>query len=131
MELENLVGKHMLSGVDYSEESLHLDYEKSWGFAGCTNFVLDGVTYTAVEDGDDGYRSHMGELLITPYVPNSFPAIEVVCSMSEDKDHDILECRDTANGKLVLEIGTDYSDSYYPCFVGNFQPENMSINEGK
>ncbi len=29
---------------------------------------------------------------------------------------------------VVLEVGTDNSDDYYPSFVANFQPENMATN---
>ena len=44
------------------------------------------------------------------------------------KKTDILELIDVVTGKLVLEVGTDYSDDYYPSFVANFNPEAMALN---
>jgi hypothetical protein len=33
------------------------------------------------------------------------------------------------NGKLVLEVGTDFSEDYYPSFLSVFYPENLPANE--
>ena len=32
-------------------------------------------------------------------------------------------------GKTILEIGTDYTDSYYPMAICHYYPENMAINQ--
>jgi hypothetical protein len=35
---------------------------------------------------------------------------------------------DVETGGVVLEVGTSYSDSYYPSCVMNFNPENLVHN---
>lgn len=136
VELKSLVGKHVLSGVDEVNRKMEI-YEGEFEDCQCINFVLDGITYTAIEDPSDGYRSALDSLIRSDdKVSNNFTPIEVTVSYVETSDEhsgvcDILEFRDTKNGKLVLEIGTDNVDDYYPVFVGSFIPENLSINEGK
>ena len=55
--LESLCGIHTLSAVEYG----HSDDGQSELFY----FTLDGITYCAEEDPDDGYRSAMGSLTIS------------------------------------------------------------------
>ena len=131
LELKDLVGEHVLSGVDFCTTKVEM-----WGehFEDCevVNFVLDGVTYTAIEDPNDGYRSCMEEIKVsdTPII-NNFPGQRVVATMRPDEkyaNNDILDLIDVVTGKVVLSIGTDNYDDYYPCWVAVFYPENMSIN---
>lgn len=119
VELESLVGKHILSGVDLGTQ----------GEASTIVFLLDGKTYMAVEDPDDGYRSSLGTFEMTDLVvKNVFEGQEVVGSMSSGSDT-TLELTDAATGKIVLRVGTDNSDDYYPSFVSEFTPENMAANK--
>jgi hypothetical protein len=137
VELKDLVGKHVLSGVDYSHQSIEAEW--GGGFEDCQvlNFILDGKGYSAIEDPEDGYRSTMRDLrVIDPaLVTNTFPPIEVVAVYKVDGlgsysyKSDLLEMYDTTNGKLVLRAGTDDTDDYYPIYVAEFTPENMSTNE--
>ncbi len=56
----SLIGEHTLDVVDGAIEKFQ-EYE--WrGAEDCQTltFRLDGVTYTAIEDPDDGYRSASG-----------------------------------------------------------------------
>ena len=131
MELTDLVGNHILSGVDRikkpSDRSYyHEDYE-------VINFVLDGKTYTAIEDPEDGYRSCLQEIFVSEEPTlNTFPGQEVVGRMADNKDgqiNEILELIDVTTGKVVLAIGTANTDDYYPYWVADFNPENMSINK--
>lgn len=47
-------------------------------------FILDGVTYKAIEDPDDGYRSFCTELQVCDEViSNKFPTQKVRGSMKE------------------------------------------------
>ena len=130
MELIDLVGEHLLSGVDFSTESI-----ETWDhhFENCQviNFVLDGITYIASEDPDDGYRSSMREIVVSDYVvSNRFPAIRVMGKMRDPGayENDVIELYDIKNGKLVLAVGTGDTNDYYPYWVAEFIPENMSIN---
>lgn len=118
-QLEDLLGGHKLSGVDFSQDK----------DAAAMHFVLDGKTYSAVEDPDDGYRSMLGTLIESQLpVKNKFPACNVVGTWKADGD-ELVVLLDCKTGKPVLEVGTDYSDDYYPCFIANFVPENMAINQ--
>jgi hypothetical protein len=128
MKLEWLVGEHIFSGCELIPGE---------DFATCL-FVLDGNTYKAEEDPEDGYRSWCNDLEITYDRPHyTFPGIEVICSMKErdcEYEHsshecDILVITDKKNGKLILEVGTNETNSYYPYCVFHYRPENMSCNE--
>ena len=137
VEISSLVGKHVLSGVDMINRQMkqwHGDFEDCQ----CINFVLDGITYTAIEDPSDGYRSQLKEIIKSDEkMENNFRAVEVVISLIEKRerwagygvDCEILQFIDTANGKVILEVGTDNTDDYYPSFVSDWMPEKLSINE--
>ncbi len=127
MELKDLVGEHLLSGVDFESSNqqvcsdLYRDCE-------IVNFVLDGETYTAIQNPDDGYRSCMEEIKKSDVkVSNMFKPCRVVGTM--DTVMDIINFFDTHTDKVVLSIGTDHSDQWYPFWVAEFNPENMVINQ--
>jgi hypothetical protein len=131
MELTELVGLHVLTGVDFGDQTI--ERYGSLENSQVMNFVLDGVTYSAVEDPDDGYRSMMGSLLVSDVpVKNTFAGVTVMGIMRGPEQHgdgnDILDLYDVANAKPVLSVGTDYSDGYYPSFVAVFSPENLHVN---
>ena len=133
MELKDLVGKHLLSGVELSTEDIKL-YERSDKTEQCNviKFVLDGITYKAVEDPVDGYRSTCKELIVcNEPVNNNFSPQEVVGKMKDNDTYstnDTIQFIDTYTGKIVLEVGTDNTDDYYPYCVMNWNPENLAIN---
>lgn len=133
-ELRELVGVHVLDGVDFSSEKIPI-YEGSDYFedSQVCRFRLDGNVFLAIEDPSDGYRSCLGELrsLGKIELDNIFPPVEVFCLYRSERNRgqcDILEIYDYATGSLVLEIGTDSTNDYYPSFVASFHPGNMSIN---
>ena len=117
MELYDLKGMHTLSGVEYIEDGIR--------------FVLDGHTYQANEDPEDGYRSCLRDIaLCDASVQFRFEPVNVLCRMDESDDDEILEFIDTGNGKTILRIGTaDFSD-YYPMCVMEWKPEKMAYNDG-
>ncbi len=129
MELIDLVGEKMFSGIDFENEQI-----KTWGDnfedCQCVNFILDGKVYTAIEDPSDGYRSNMKEIKESSInVKNIFEPVRVLARMKEDDEYgknDILQLIDLRNGKIVFEVGTDNYDDYYPCWVASFSPENFS-----
>jgi len=134
-ELKDLCGKSMLDGVDFQNVPLPAyDGAAYTEDSQVCRFRLNGTVFLAIEDPNDGYRSSMRELKTDPRgeIGNVFPAIEVVGVYRDRRGSysaaDILELIDTTTGKVVLEIGTDNSDDYYPSFVANFQPENMATN---
>lgn len=131
MELIEITGKKILDAVDFSTESI-----KSWGdsFEDCEvcRFRLDGVAYSAVEDPDDGYRSHMRDLVVNEIstMKNEFEDCEVLCRHRSKGDYtcDVLELVDTTTGMVVLEVGTENTDDYYPWFQAIFNPTAMAAN---
>lgn len=132
IELKDLCGKHILSGIEVGEKGFETRWdgiqERSY-----VKFTLDSIHYLAVKDPNDGYRSYMEELQTTDEpceVP--LPNVEVVCHMKEDDkwvNNDVLVFVDAVNGKEILSIGTENYDDYYPYCVLHYTPENMSCNE--
>ena len=122
--LESLCGIHTLSAVEYG----HSDDGQSELFY----FTLDGITYCAEEDPDDGYRSAMGSLTISnKQLSTNVPPTKVLCKMSEEKYVDSLLMIDILTQKIVLEVGTDYTEDYYPVFVAAWKPKNLHCNISK
>ena len=130
MQLENLVGLHKLTGVEYTSM-------KCTGFFGSETdaqgiaFVLDGHVYLALEDENDGYRSACRDLIANDrhMVSNIFEPVEVFCIYGADREMDTLDIWDINTNKKILSVGTDNRDGYYPCFVGVFHPEYMIHNK--
>ena len=126
ISLDDLAGKHLLSGVEYDVpgkfEANH--YGMTLNNIG---FILDDVLFIAIEDSNDGYRSMLDRLVLDfdlSKIKNRFNPIDVVCVI----DDDVLSIIDIANGQVVLRVGTDFTDSYYPMFIQLWMPENLSIN---
>jgi len=130
INLIDLVGEHILSGVDTSSERI-----RSYGGyedASCIKFVLDNITYKATEDPDDGYRSHLKQIFIcNESVSNTFVPHKVIGKMKNSSRYgcDIIQFFDVSTKEVVLEIGTDNSDDYYPAFVMCWTPENLDFNQ--
>lgn len=132
MELSDLVGEHELTGVDFGTHDVD-DYGHPRP-ANDIAFVLDGTVYRVTEDDDDGYRSSMKDIEVVTdlVVKNTFAPVKVLARMGSEGHYgecDILQCVDVVTGKIVLEVGTESVDDYYPGYVANFTPEHMAINQ--
>lgn len=125
LEFRDLIGQHILSGVDFEVN----------GVGNGIRFILDNITYEVTEDEQDGYRSSANPIIVSKAnVLNTFPGVKVVVSyydFSVNSDKELLVIRDIETGKEVIEVGTDFTDSYYPCFINKFHPEGMYINKGR
>ncbi len=135
MELKDLVGEHLLSGCETGIHPAKETYDED---AGTVLFILDGITYKAIENPSDGYRSYLDEILITDEkISNTFDPQRVIGKMKDDKEdyhtqvNDTIQFFDAVTNKLVLEIGTDNADDYYPYCVMDWHPENLAININK
>lgn len=131
MELKDLVGKHKLSGVDKETDLEFPD-------ADSISFILDGKTYTAMEDVEhiyiDKYRnsSRMGEIKQTDKkVKNTFSPVDVIAILRPLKSEHILDIVDIDTARVVLSVGTGDYYEYEPYFIANFYPGNMIINQGR
>lgn len=136
MKLKDLCGKHIFSGCELTVHGNNNDFRFIDTCHVCL-FTLDEVTYVAVEDPDDGYRSYCNDLEISEVKPKySFPGVEVECSMKNDtgecgwiEKNDILVIRDLGTGKVILEVGTANINDYYPYCHFEYHPENMKCNQ--
>lgn len=133
VELDSLVGEHVLDAVDTFTESVK-QYGENFEDCELIRFRLDGVAYTATEDPSDGYRSCLGTLFVSPDEPmrNVFTPIKVLAKKKDNEEwqvNDTLQLIDMVTGKVVVEVGTDNTDDYYPSFVSYFAPENMATNQ--
>ena len=131
MELKDLTGLHFLTGVD--RQNVEVDGD----VADTISFVLDGVTYTATENPQDGYRSCMNDIAISDRkVLNTFPPCHVMARMDLGGEGyrgvcEILELLDVTTGGCVLKVGTESADDYYPSYVAEFDPRVMAVNQDK
>jgi hypothetical protein len=140
MDTEYFHGRVMqLQGVDEYTGSIK-KWDDYFEACQCIRFKLDGVVYVAMEDPSDGYRSYLGELKIDEEeIKNPFSGVEVkgvYRTRSGDPEEDwtskscsILDLVDTTTNEVVVSIGTDNDDDYYPWFVGYFDPKAMSVNK--
>lgn len=135
MMLESLVGPHELSGVDFGRDCFNNPGAVDIGCE-CIHFILDGITYSAIEARTDGYRSCLDRVFVNEAkVKNVFAPIKVMGLWNDRTPcthcyelNEILELRDVVTAKVVLEVGTANTNEYYPYFVGRFIPESMVVN---
>ena len=117
-----------LTAVDSTKTYGRCEYadDDSGGIA----FTLDGITYAAVEDPDDGYRSMLDRVIIlgddepmaTPLPPTKVLARKRLPSPRDERP-DILDFIDPVSENVLIAIGTSHEEDYYPFFVGAFFPQ--------
>ena len=119
-------GLGVLNGVDFGTVGDGYDQANT-----CT-FIWNGKAYRAQEDPSDGYRSCLAsiEQLTDSKVDNTFPQCLVRGEGMEGNTEGI-KFIDIVTGKVVLELGTDNYDDYYPYYVANFDPTAMAINKDR
>ena len=128
--LKDLTGKHFLSGVGFDAVPDPEGYED----ANIIDFIIDDKIISAIEDYNDSYRSCMQKLVVNRSgadIKNKFNPVEVVGTFREDSNdeiNDVIDFTDTNNGKIILSVGTENTDDYYPLFVSAWIPENLSVN---
>lgn len=134
MELSDLVGIRALDAADYGEirDPRKYKYAPADGTVNVLRMRLGGVTYVCEEDPDDGYRSSMQELRTLregeKEIENVFGYVLVDCRY-ESKHCDILKVVDIKSGEVVITVGTDRTDDYYPTFVANWNPAGLYFNK--
>ena len=133
-ELKDLVGLRRLDCAPNMEIRHPFDAD-----ANGVCFMLDGVDYLAFEDPSDGYRSALGALIVLEgyigqsqkrqYVHEQVNCVHRTVNPNHpDDEDDVLEIRNSVTGHLILEIGTEAVDDYYPSFVCRYYPEHLSAN---
>lgn len=125
--LKALAGRHVLTGLDREtiEREIYGVPESSetmW-------MVLDGVCWEIWENPDDGYRGHHeGPEKSDRAVKNTFAPVEVLAIHVSGGDYgsDVLELRHAGTAELVLRVGTEDVDDYYPSWVCEWGPEELA-----
>lgn len=122
----------MLSGV--SLVCVDLGYEE---YADAVLLTIDEKNYIGFENPDDGYRSYGCFHQTDVCQRNSFPPQKVfvknvienswVEEMYEIYQYRGIEITNEA-GDLILRVGTDLTDAYYPMACFKYNPENLPIN---
>ena len=136
LQLKDLCGAHKLQGVEQKQvlRKAVEDWEEDEMRDGVA-VRLDGITYLAVCDPRDGWRSCCEDLEIIEDVPRyRIPDIPVIGTMRpQDRwsrgTDDILMLIDAATGKSVLEIGTGNTGDWYPYWHFEYHPENLACNQ--
>lgn len=127
-------GWHELSGVG------RVWYHDDWNDEDVEGVAIriDGVVYTAYVDPSDGFRSYgyitraiQGEKLSAVFLPQPV-FVQNSEERSQDdngwpRDYSMLSVYNHRD-ELILCIGTDHSDSYYPRAIFQYNPENLPIN---
>lgn len=145
ISIRDLEGSHLFGGI---ERGLIAPGKDVWGWsrdaANTCTILLGDKAYMFVEDPSDGYRSSLDHVIeVDPAeVKNRFTPLWVIAKYrntpntelggySYSKECDLLEFRDVTNDKVIFTAGTDNTDDYYPSFVADWRPENMSYNDAK
>lgn len=134
MKLSDLVGEHVFKYVPKTDIRHPLCNDASGVL-----FGLDDTIYLVFEEESDGYRSSAGPLL--SFVGSAYElggsyheylSEPVICSHGTRGQYggesDALEVRSKETGGLIFRVGTDNVDDYYPSFVVEWRPENLSAN---
>lgn len=98
-------------------------------------FMLGDTMFLCFEDGNDGYRSTAGPLMVAHGHPYDFggPPVQyvnepVVVEHIYDAYWDILRVTSHITGEVIFEIGTSNVDDYYPCYHEEWNPAGLSAN---
>lgn len=123
--LADLVGTHTLDFVPRLD--IHHPFDTS---SNGVMFGLSGRVYFVYEDPSDGYRSAAGPLLSftgAPYEiggewhPEYLRNVQVVATMEGDGG-EVLTIRHADTQQVLLRVGTDNADDYYPSYVAEWTP---------
>jgi hypothetical protein len=94
---------------------------KTFNFYGVWNncFKLNDVVFEAIEDPDDGYRSFLDCVKVIKEQTQIFSPLPL-CEVTIEENvflQDGFNLVEVNSNRPILTVGTDYEDTYYPCFV--------------
>lgn len=125
-------GKYLLSGVDEYQTTNDF-YENINGVV----LILNGEKYIMAEDPCDGYRSY-GVIDKDENVEciNTFPPQEVMVEskVTEITEHfysrvnEMMTIKNPFTNEIIIELGTEDIEDYYPVGIFRYHPENLPIN---
>lgn len=139
-------GIHTLSGIsDLIIKANNFGYNNNayclWEDANGFVIELDNKTYVVFEDPEDGYRScgKICEAKDGEVCTNTFPEQKVLVKYFEGVHSNgwysphvwYYEFLNPETNELILKIGTEDYDDYYPRSILEYYPENLPINKNK
>ena len=68
IELKDLVGEFVLTGVDTDSTQYKSEWQDGYEDCNTLSFIFNDITFTAIEDPDDGYRSSMRKILVEKFI---------------------------------------------------------------
>lgn len=137
-------GRLWLEGVDEGPSGLtEADFHAcgiSWDLdASSFSFCVNGLTFTAMENPEDGYRSSLGVIIERSgnHCKNRFPAAALSFRMdgsfpegaardellSVGSSADLISLTHPDLPHEILSVGTEDANDYYPSFSSYFSPE--------
>lgn len=109
---------------------------------------LNNLVYEFLADPDDGYRSHLGAVICSPasehtgFFSSSIAKVILVSTDNEESWPDEWvppESDEYSDGPfhgyflidsddyhMWVQLGTEYLDAYYPCFITRYNPKEIS-----
>lgn len=110
-------------------------YGKTFKFYGVydTLFKIGPYVFEAIEDEEDGYRSHLKCIQHTTdenlvFLGRSFARVKVVDITDGDR-FDGFALVDVDTGHQWLEVGTNWVDEWYPCFIFRYEtPKQVELD---
>lgn len=129
-EFDNIIseGWHELSGFCEVRTKIYEWGEEVDGLV----IRVDGKNYLCYEDPSDGYRSYSCFDVTDKECTNTFPPQRLMVKLYAYDKHGQDEAGIAfynSDLDLVLRVGTDRYDGYYPVAVLEWHPENLPINK--
>lgn len=108
------------------------------GIGEAFSFCVDGKTYTAFEDPDDGYRSALGFMAARDgnWCDCVFEPCALIATFSDGEGDSpllppndpeaarafLMQLHDPSSMAIALQVGTSHAEDWYPCFVAVHDP---------
>ena len=132
LDLKIKQGRGFLEGVCDFTRKANYDFEDDYnGYI----FRLNGQTYAIWENPSDGYRSYCEIEATDLPCKNTFPPQEVFVVLYDGEEsygkNEGIKVYNMDDASLILKLGTDNYDDYYPCARMEWHPENLPINKKK
>lgn len=128
MLLDDFLGEHILTGCENGYLKIKNGKLDS---ANTLDIVLDGRTFSIIENEVDDYRSVMDNIIENRpdlVIKNIFEPCYVIAKFRE-MDNGVLDFYDKTTNEIVLSFGTLKDWDLYPMCILDFFPENMAINK--
>jgi hypothetical protein len=131
---EDLHGEWNLHSIDPSPNHPFDKAATGFAFTICEpEQFCNFYTVIVFEDPDDGYRSTANNPIIVfddlLYDTPTRTIINIpvlIAPMTSDVACEGIQIQDRRNGKIILRLGTNNTEDYYPFFIAEWTPENIA-----